>query len=422
MKPSEGWFGSLHARVWEEAAKTHPPEVDKLAHSQRMRELVVAGFGGIPSSFWPHDYSLDFPDPVKDEKENRLSLYAGQTGDEGIDRNQYGKQPDEGGRLSRFEGRLALSCVKLWSNPGDLVLDPFAGRAARLEACLRLGRSYVGFDPSDDAARAYEATVRNHAACVAYSEEGGVRVRRAVVLSELGTPSATQRDAVLVQRSSLYIGDHYGPESVDAVFTCPPYWCSEFYGDSGEGSEAIPTYGDFLEELVACLLGAGKALKPGRFMVVVLRGFHIGGHFLDLPGHVANALAAAGYYLHDDIAKKMGTLRERFHQDILKWRRTAQTHERVLVFWKPDRKPRYSFSGYHVAAYNKGKRRRAEDARLFERRWSILREAGVVKQLQGVGVPYPEEYLDLRRKAAAVEANEQETGEPGRPEESDNGG
>lgn len=41
---------------------------------------------------------------------------------------------------------LALKLVSLFSNPGELVLDPFCGSGAIGEAALKLGRNYIGLD------------------------------------------------------------------------------------------------------------------------------------------------------------------------------------------------------------------------------------------------------------------------------------
>lgn len=41
---------------------------------------------------------------------------------------------------------LLLKLVALFTNRGEVVLDPFCGSGAVGEACLRLGRSYIGFD------------------------------------------------------------------------------------------------------------------------------------------------------------------------------------------------------------------------------------------------------------------------------------
>ena len=39
---------------------------------------------------------------------------------------------------------FALDAVQVWSNPGELVLDPFAGSATVGRACIDMGRRFVG--------------------------------------------------------------------------------------------------------------------------------------------------------------------------------------------------------------------------------------------------------------------------------------
>ncbi len=48
------------------------------------------------------------------------------------------------GHPATFAEAFALDAVAVWSNPGDLVLDPFAGSATVGRACLELGRRFVG--------------------------------------------------------------------------------------------------------------------------------------------------------------------------------------------------------------------------------------------------------------------------------------
>jgi len=48
------------------------------------------------------------------------------------------------GHPATFAERFALDAVQVWSNPGDLVLDPYAGSATVGRACIDLDRSFVG--------------------------------------------------------------------------------------------------------------------------------------------------------------------------------------------------------------------------------------------------------------------------------------
>jgi len=48
------------------------------------------------------------------------------------------------GHPATFAERFALDAVTVWSNPGDLVLDPYAGSATVGRACIDTGRRFVG--------------------------------------------------------------------------------------------------------------------------------------------------------------------------------------------------------------------------------------------------------------------------------------
>jgi site-specific DNA-methyltransferase (adenine-specific) len=49
-----------------------------------------------------------------------------------------------------FPDKLVEDHIKIWSNSGDLVLDPFVGSGTTTCVAKKLGRNYIGFDSSKE--------------------------------------------------------------------------------------------------------------------------------------------------------------------------------------------------------------------------------------------------------------------------------
>lgn len=62
----------------------------------------------------------------------------------------YGVGQGKTGHPGVFPLALAIDHVTTWSNPGDLVLDPFVGSGTTALAAKQLGRRYIGIDVSPE--------------------------------------------------------------------------------------------------------------------------------------------------------------------------------------------------------------------------------------------------------------------------------
>jgi site-specific DNA-methyltransferase (adenine-specific) len=51
---------------------------------------------------------------------------------------------------AKFPLQLAVDHIQSWSNPGDVVLDPFLGSGTTGVAALQLGRKFIGIEISDE--------------------------------------------------------------------------------------------------------------------------------------------------------------------------------------------------------------------------------------------------------------------------------
>ena len=58
---------------------------------------------------------------------------------------------------AKFPEALARDHIASWSNPGDLVLDPFLGSGTTGKMALQSGRRFIGIEISDE----YLAIARN---------------------------------------------------------------------------------------------------------------------------------------------------------------------------------------------------------------------------------------------------------------------
>jgi DNA modification methylase len=57
----------------------------------------------------------------------------------------HGQDPSaDTGHPATFAEAFALDAVTVWSNPGDVVCDPFAGSATVGRACIDTGRQFIG--------------------------------------------------------------------------------------------------------------------------------------------------------------------------------------------------------------------------------------------------------------------------------------
>ena len=63
---------------------------------------------------------------------------------------RYGSSRNETGHPAIFPEQLANDHIISWSNPGDLVLDPFVGSGTTAKMALLNGRNYIGVDISEE--------------------------------------------------------------------------------------------------------------------------------------------------------------------------------------------------------------------------------------------------------------------------------
>ena len=74
------------------------------------------------------------------------------------------RKPSKINHYCSFPTALVARIIELTTNPGDLVMDPFAGSGVVLAQAAAMGRHYLGFEVNNEYVRMFEETVRDEVA------------------------------------------------------------------------------------------------------------------------------------------------------------------------------------------------------------------------------------------------------------------
>jgi DNA modification methylase len=214
--------------------------------------------------------------PMSVIKPQRAPTWDAAIGDDGDINGQTRRSADANYlpqlRFSKFHPQIAEMVVRYWSMPGDLVVDPFSGRATRAVVTKTLGRSYVGFEVSTDTAEFTEARLEDTD----------------------GPPSVIYRsDGCLMQEAK--------DGAADLVFTCPPYHRLERYEDVPGQLSSISSYYEFCVRVALTMLNIYRVLKPGGFVAWVCGDWRDGKSFRLFHYDSITMMQDAGLTIHDVI-------------------------------------------------------------------------------------------------------------------------
>jgi len=102
-----------------------------------------------------------------------------------------------------FPIELARRVIEIFTKKGETVLDPFVGTGATLLAAEATGRNAIGIEIVPD-----------------YVRETKKRLARNETLIKTKPPVEIK----VIQGDARHLDRLLGPDSVDFVFTSPPYW------------------------------------------------------------------------------------------------------------------------------------------------------------------------------------------------------
>lgn len=250
---------------------------------------VKSQFGWLPISVFKPQRREDWRDVV------------GDNGDEAVRRSEDAKYLP-GLRFSEFHPDLAEMVVKYWSLEGDVIVDPFAGRATRGIVSLFLGRRYQGYE-----------------------------VARSTFQKTNEKITALGGEMFCLDGCAM---EHTPNESADLVFTCPPYHRLEKYESAPSQLSDLKSYEEFVLKIRICVRNIVRVLKPEKFVCWVCGDWRDGQFRLF---HVDSIVAfqEVGLVPHDVvIIHNNSPFAPLQAGKVAAKRYTSKVHEYLLVFRK----------------------------------------------------------------------------------------
>ena len=214
--------------------------------------------------------------------------------------------------LSEFNPTVAKNIISFWSNPGDIIFDPFSGRTRALVS-YAMNRIYVGCEISLDV--------------INYMKQK---------FNEYDLYNKDNFLVDVVHDDCINIDNHYKDIKFNMIFSCPPYWNLEKYQSCNGQLSDIKDYDIFLEELYQRLSIAIKVLKKDKYMCIVVGDFRRNTQYVTFHADLLERMRDNNSLkLHDVIVMQNMP----FHTAAFyfgskkKYKYTAKAHEYLLI-WK----------------------------------------------------------------------------------------
>lgn len=223
--------------------------------------------------------------------------------------NDFQNKLQKLGTVSILDAALAETLCRWFAREGFKALDPFAGDSVFGFVACTMGLTFEGIELRKEQAELNQGR-----------------------LDKAGLQGRYYND------TSENIDAHIEDESVDFVFSCPPYADLEVYSNDPRDLSNMPP-AQFMELYGSILGSTYRKLRDNRFAVIVIsevRGK--GGEYMGLVPHTIDSMRAAGYKFWNEIVliNSHGTLPLRAGEPMRASRKVGRTHQNVLVFCKGD--------------------------------------------------------------------------------------
>lgn len=214
-------------------------------------------------------------------------------------------------KLSEFSPLLAERIVEYWSDKDDLIIDPFAGRGTRVLIAKSMDRRSVGLDISWEFISHVNDKAADKRSLMDFDDDRDKYI-----------PIAVHTDSRFMP-----IRD----ESVDFIYSCPPFWNIEKYEHRDGQLADIDDYNEFLKELGKIFKECYRVLKDGKFIVMVVQDFRLWKKFYALGAHTVKLIEDAKFSMYDVVIRSYTTNLAAKMPDAKAQKFNVKMHEYVIV-------------------------------------------------------------------------------------------
>ena len=228
------------------------------------------------------------------------------------------------GHPAMFPMELCERLIQIYTQKGDVVLDPFMGSGSAIIMARDMERKGIGFDINPD-----------------FVDLAKKRLfQQKIVQLAIEEPDIYCDDAVNLLK-------YVEPNSVDFVLTSPPYWNIHTRKRTADYKEPRPystlerdlgnivTFNDFMNELKTIFQKVHTVLKHGKRCVIIVMDIRQGSQFFPFHMNISNMMEKIGFVLEDiiiwDRRKEYSNLRPLGYPYVFI---VNKVHEYILIFRK----------------------------------------------------------------------------------------
>lgn len=297
----------------------------KLSREERLR--INKKYGDIPISMVSVDFSKNALMPTIERTQNFVAEEMWKGHEDYLKWSKREKDAftvsgknvrGKGKGLSIFPYDLAKQVILFYSDEGDIIFDPCAGHITRMWVTYMSNRSYIGYDVSKEF---YELNCKIRDTLLGIGSQEKL----------LDINNGCSIDLVLHSSIKVNLGDR----SMDLIFTSPPYWDIEFYGDESGQLGYNKTYKGFLQGLEMVFSESFRVLKQHKYAVFNINDFRKDGTLYDFHNDVIKIGRKVGFDLHDiRIVNWKNSIASVFASQVEDRKVSGKAHEYLVVFKK----------------------------------------------------------------------------------------